>query len=119
MSFSRQADYCYSCVPFLKSMESCPRIQIFQEGNLAEIIFELIWVASSTLPYLISIGILIHWLTRRTSRGLLVMTNLMIHQITCAVLKRYFAQPRPDGACSNSFGYPSGHSGWTASLATW
>jgi len=119
MTLFRQADYCYSCVPFLKAMESCPRIQILQEGNIDEIIFELVWVIASTLPYVVSLGIFIHWLTRRTSRGFLVIINLLIHQVSCALLKRYFAQPRPDGACSNSFGYPSGHSGWTAALATW
>jgi len=36
-----------------------------------------------------------------------------------AVLKKYIAQHRPIGACSTTYGYPSSHSGFTASLTVW
>jgi len=48
-----------------------------------------------------------------------MLMNIIFQQIVIVLLKRYFQQPRPLGACSTSFGYPSGHSGFTASLTTW
>jgi len=35
------------------------------------------------------------------------------------ILKRIFAEHRPIGACSTSYGFPSGHSTFTASWLTW
>mgnify|MGYP001028432216 CR=1 FL=1 len=112
-------EHCGACIPFFKHMESCPRLHIFESGELLEIFLEIIWVISSALPYLVTFGVIIHYLLRRTSRGFFIMTNLFLHTIACGLLKKYFQQPRPIGACATSFGYPSGHSGWTFSLATW
>jgi len=111
--------YCGTCSPFFKHMESCPRPHIFEGGEIIEMLLEVIWVFSSALPYLISLGVIIHYLTKRTTRGFFIMTNLLLHTVACGLLKKYFAQPRPLGACSSSFGYPSGHSGYTSSLVTW
>jgi len=64
-------------------------------------------------------AIVIHFLAKKTLRSFFVLTNILIQQVVCALLKRYFAQARPLGACSTTFGYPSGHSGFASALATW
>jgi len=83
------------------------------------IFLELFWVIASLVPVVVYSALVIHALAKKTWREFLILLNLSITQITCALLKRYFAQARPLLACSTSFGYPSGHSGFTASLATW
>jgi len=112
-------EHCGSCLTLLKGLESCPRTHIFENGELLEVGLELIWVLSSVIPYLISVAILVHAFTKKTSRGFLILTNLLLQQIMCAVLKKYIQQHRPIGACSTTYGYPSSHSGFTASLAVW
>jgi len=74
---------------------------------------------SSFLPFLIFLAILVHSVLRKKTRGFFILTNLMIQQVICLVLKKIIAQSRPHGACSSSYGYPSGHSGFAASLSTW
>ena len=112
-------DHCQLCSPFLKRLESCPRSYIFAQGELIGTTLELIWVISSFLPFLIFAIMLTHSIIKKTSRGFFMVVNLAIQQVICALLKKYIAQARPIGACSTSFGYPSGHSGFAASLATW
>jgi len=50
---------------------------------------------------------------------ILFLMNIFIQQIICASLKSVIAQARPVGACSTSYGYPSGHSGFAAAVVTW
>jgi membrane-associated phospholipid phosphatase len=113
------AEHCRTCLSVLKGLESCPRSHIIQNGEIIDVLLEFIWVISSTLPYFIFAAIMIHAFLRKTSRGFLILTNLLIQQLACALLKKYIAQPRPFGACSSTYGYPSSHSGFTASLAFW
>jgi len=80
---------------------------------------EILWVASSLIPVLAFSALVLHSFFKRTSRGLLMLACLGVGQITVAMLKQYFAQARPAGACSTSYGYPSGHSGFASGLATW
>lgn len=112
-------EHCNSCFSLLKGLESCPRSHIFQTGEVMEVTLEVLWVISSALPFLICAAIAIHAFTKKTSRGFLILTNILIQQIMCAVLKKFIAQHRPEGACSTTYGYPSSHSGFTASLAVW
>jgi membrane-associated phospholipid phosphatase len=83
------------------------------------ILIEVTWVIASFLPFFLFAVIFIHSITKKTSRGFFVITNLAIQQIVCLLLKKYFQQARPVGACSSSFGFPSSHSGFTASMTTW
>jgi len=112
-------DHCHACLPFFKHLESCPRSYIFEKGEVIGTIFELVWVVSSFLPFFIFAAMFIHSIAKKTSRGFFMITNLLIQQIVCAGLKKIIAQARPLGACSTTFGYPSSHSGFTASMATW
>jgi len=112
-------DHCHSCFSVLKGLESCPRSHIMETGEFFSVSLEFIWVISSALPFLIFGAIALHAFTKKTSRGFLILTNLLLQQIMCAVLKKFIAQHRPEMACSTSYGYPSSHSGFTASLALW
>lgn len=112
-------EYCNTCFFFFKSIESCPRSLIFQKGELYEMFLETLWVMSSFIPMLAFSMLVLHSLFKRTSRGLFMLVSLGLQQIIVALLKQYFAQARPRGACSTSFGYPSGHSGFAAGLTTW
>jgi membrane-associated phospholipid phosphatase len=42
-----------------------------------------------------------------------------MQHVLCEGAKKVLAQARPHGACSTSFGFPSNHSSFAASLATW
>jgi len=112
-------EYCSSCFIFFKTIESCPRSLIFQKGELYEMFLEVIWVLSSVLPVLVFSALVLHSFFKRTSRGVFLFGSLILQQIIVALLKKYFAQARPKGACSSSFGYPSGHSCFAAGLVTW
>jgi len=112
-------EHCHACLPFFKHLESCPRSFIFEKGELLGIFLEVVWVISSFLPFFLFAVFTIHAFLKKTSRGFFIITNLLIQQIVCGLLKKYFAQARPVGACSTTFGYPSSHSGFAASMATW
>lgn len=112
-------EHCAPCRGLLKSIECCPRFDVFESGQLGPIALELFWVISSIVPVLVFAALAIHAIAKKTLREVLLLVNLGIQQIACALLKRYFAQARPSLACSTSFGYPSGHSGFAAALATW
>lgn len=112
-------DHCHSCISILKGLESCPRAHILETGEFVQVGLEYLWVVSSALPFLICAAIAVHAFTKKTSRGFLILTNILLQQVMCAALKKYIAQHRPELACSTSYGYPSSHSGFTASLAVW
>jgi len=116
---STLGEHCNACLPLFKGLESCPRTHLIENGELLDVLLESMWVVSSILPYLIFAAIMIHAFLKKTSRGFLILINLLIQQLVCALLKKYIAQHRPIGACSTTYGYPSSHSGFTASLALW
>jgi len=112
-------DHCQTCTFLLKRMESCPRSYIFNQGDVIGSVLELVWVFSSLLPFALFAGMLVYSITKRTSRNFLMLVNLSIQQIVCALLKKMIAQARPSGACSSTYGYPSSHSGFAASMTVW
>jgi len=112
-------EHCHTCLPFFKTLESCPRSFVFEKGEVMETFLEILWVISSFLPFFLFAVFVIHSFIKKTSRGFFILVNLLIQQLVCGLLKKYFAQARPLGACSTTFGYPSSHSGFAASLTTW
>jgi len=44
---------------------------------------------------------------------------ISVHQILIEIIKRILKKERPMGACSPSFGFPSGHSAFASSMLTW
>lgn len=112
--------YCDSCFFIFKLLDSCPRSRIFNEGDFSDIFFEIVWLISSLLPPIIYAGLLLFTIFRRTSRVAFFLFNLAIIQLLNElILKRIVAESRPHGACSTSYGLPSGHSAFAASLITW
>jgi len=112
--------YCDTCFFILKAFASCPRSYIFSEGNFGEILLEIIWVASSLLLPLLYAGLVLFTIIKRTSRVAFFLISLGIMQIfNDTLLKRVLAEDRPHGACSESFGLPSGHSAFSASFFVW
>jgi len=109
---------CASCPTLLRILDCCPRFDIFEFDYPGPILLELFWVIASMMPALIFSAMAIHVLAKRTLREILLLANLLIQHIVCAFLKKTFAQARPFGACSNSFGNPSEYSGFAAALAT-
>jgi len=112
-------DYCKECTGVLKTLESCPRWYILDSGDVMEIALELIWFLASFLPLFVYLAILIYSIAKKNTRGCYILFNVFIQQIICAFMKLYVAQARPKGACSSSFGFPSGHSGFASAMATW
>jgi len=82
-------------------------------------LLESVWVLSSVIPVIVFSALVLHSFCKRTSRGFFMFVALIIQQIIVGLLKQYFRQARPHGACSTSFGYPSGHSCFAAGLMTW
>jgi membrane-associated phospholipid phosphatase len=112
--------YCNSCFFLFKLFDSCPRSHIFTEGNFSDIFLEIIWLTSSLLLPIIYASLVLFTIFRRTSRVVLVLFSLAIQQLLNElILKRIIAESRPHGACSTSYGLPSGHSAFAASFFTW
>jgi len=112
--------YCYTCNSFFKLISSCPRAYIFDDGTSSEKFLEVLWVASSAQLYFIYSLLVIFIIFRRTSRALLLLIGLALQQfINDVIFKRSLAEARPPGACSHSYGLPSGHSSFASFLATW
>lgn len=112
--------YCDSCFFLFKLFDSCPRASVFKEGDFSDIFIEIVWLISSLLPPIIYAGLLLFVIVSRTSRVAFFLFNLAVIQILNEViLKKIIAESRPRGACSNSYGLPSGHAAFAASLITW
>jgi len=112
--------YCSNCFIIFRFLDSCPRPEVFQHGSAVDIGLEVLWVFGSLLPPIIYASLLIYTLMGRTSRVLIFLTSLAIQQILNElILKKIFAEHRPTGACSTSYGFPSGHSAFTACWLTW
>jgi len=110
------ADYCADCFALFKALDACPKTDVFNDAALLPKLLQVIWVSASVLPWLIYIGLFLCVLFARTSRVLFLAFSLLIQQcLNDVILKHIFAQDRPDGACSISYGMPSGHSAFTAS----
>jgi len=112
--------YCSTCFKLFKMASSCPRSYIFEEGNWLDIALEIIWLLGSLQPFIILIALFCYLLYHRTSRLLFLLLNNYLTQLICStILKRIVAEIRPLGACSLSFGFPSGHSASAGGWATW
>jgi len=112
--------YCSNCFVIFRFLDSCPRQEVFQHGTGVDIFLEILWVFGSLLPPIIYASLLIYTFMGRTSRVLIFLMSLAIQQILNEViLKRILAEHRPKGACSHSFGLPSGHSAFSACWLTW
>jgi len=108
--------YCDSCFMLLKLFDSCPRVSVFQQAELLPKVLEVIWVSASLVPFIVYGALAVYALFSRTSRALLFILCLLVQQlINDEILKKILAEHRPSGACSSSFGLPSGHSSFTAS----
>jgi len=68
----------------------------------------------------IYLGLIIHIIVRRKSSAFFILITLGLQQIVNEViLKKSLAEHRPVGACSSSYGLPSGHSSFAATWITW
>jgi len=113
-------DYCNTCIPVLRLLTSCPRASIFAEGNAAEIALETIWVICSVSLVVIFASLALNLVFGRTTRVLFFSFSLGIQQIfNELILKRAVVQARPHGACSTSYGMPSGHATFAGGLVMW
>ena len=112
--------YCESCFFLFRILQTCPRSYIFNQGDTTEKITEILWVFGSLQPYVIGLGLVLYTFFKRSSRSFLILSNALITTFVCEViLKRILAEARPAGACSLSYGLPSGHSAFAAALLTW
>jgi len=112
------APYCDSCFKLFKMLDACPRSYIFDEDPLLPKILEVLWVSASIFPWVIYLGLFLYAIFARTSRVFFISLSLMLQQLlNDGIVKRLLAESRPSGACSTSYGLPSGHSSFTASWA--
>jgi len=111
---------CPNCNFILKKLDSCPLSEPFENGSMFDILIQSLWVASSVLPFVIIMGLGIRLLKRRTPRYMLITVCLVIQvAVNEGILKNLFKDPRPFGACSKSFGFPSGHASFASFFLTW
>jgi len=113
--------YCETCNPILKRFASCPNeVRYPSGGDSWDAFVEFIWVFASVLPYFVNIGFAICLIFARSSRLLWMFGAIGFQSLVNEhFLKRILAENRPYGACSSSYGLPSGHSSFTSALATW
>lgn len=112
-------DYCQECHFVFRTLEACPRTDIISTASSGIIFLQYLFFVSSFLPVFIYLSILVASIIKKNTRGFYILANILIQQVITAVLKMYIAQKRPEGACSSSFGYPSGHSGFATAMTTW
>jgi membrane-associated phospholipid phosphatase len=111
---------CPSCNFLLKKLDSCPYDKALVDGGMFDMLIQFIWVASSVLPFVIILGLGIRLAKRRTPRYLLITICLVVQvAVNEVILKHLFKDPRPFGACSKSFGFPSGHASFASFFLTW
>jgi len=112
------APYCDTCFPAFKALGSCPRSYIFDQEEFLPKVLEIIWTTASLSIFVILAALISYTIFARSSRVLFLLTSLVLQQtINEAILKNIFAEDRPPGACSRTYGLPSGHSSFAASWA--
>jgi len=115
---NKMEGYCQKCPKLLFDTQSCP-IEPKNPHNLAEILIIYGMSVASILPYVVSFGILLNMLIRRTTRSSCIFFSLFTQLIMCGALKDFMRIERPTGACSTTFGFPSCHSSNIAALVMW
>jgi len=113
--------YCTTtCNIIFKRLASCPNPKQYPSGDFSDVFVNYLWVFASVLPYIINIGFVFYLVFARSSRVLFLFGALAIQNtLNEHVIKKILAESRPIGACSESYGLPSGHSSFAAGLATW
>ena len=112
------APYCDTCFAIFKIFDSCPDTRIFDGEAFLPKALEVIWVSASLIPYTVYGALAFYALFARSSRVLFLLISLLLQQfLNDEILKRIFAEHRPPGACSLSYGLPSGHSSFSGSWA--
>lgn len=108
--------HCQNCPFFLKMTQSCPVSSDFYSSPS---LFETLMVIFSVIPYCLGLVVCMKFLVTRTARGSLLFFLLVAQNAVGETLKNFIMQPRPEGACSKSFGMPSSHSVMIGGLGTW
>jgi len=112
--------YCTTCNIILKRVSSCPNSDRYASGDFSDVLVNYLWVIASVLPYIINIGFVFYLVFARSSRVLFMFGVLAIQNtLNEHIIKKILAEARPIGACSESYGLPSGHSAFAAGLTTW
>jgi len=62
---------------------------------------------------------MIYSFVKRSARGFCFVIMISVHQVLIEIIKRILKMPRPFGACSPSYGFPSGHSAFASAMCTW
>jgi len=112
--------HCDGCFFLFKTLESCPRDYPFDNGNILEMLLEIFWLFGSLQPFIIVAVLIwcIFW--KKSLRSFLILMNLIIIVfINELIFKKILSETRPKGACSSSFGLPSGHSAFAGALMVW
>ena len=112
-------EYCELCPMILRTMNACPRPDIIFEGSFSDAFIEVLMVIASFAPYFMFVITLFTSISRKTSRGLCIFLVLLVQHCMCEIIKGIEAQPRPDGSCSDSYGFPANNACFVAALATW
>jgi len=115
-----EAPHCESCFFILKKLDSCPNTADLQDANIFDFLVQTLWVVSSIFPFILVAFFGAGLLKGRTPR-LMLITGCLVVQVAVneLILKNIFAELRPTGSCSHSFGLPSGHSSFASFFMTW
>ncbi len=111
-------EVCDTCPFILRILESCPSLLDNDRSNLDSIL-QGFWVLASVTPIILTLLIISLSLYQRTSRVFCFASIIVIGEISIVILKEIFRMPRPNGACSTTFGFPSGHAAGTTFVTTW
>mmetsp|Transcript_363 Transcript_363/g.346 ORF Transcript_363/g.346 Transcript_363/m.346 type:complete len:212 (+) Transcript_363:73-708(+) len=102
-------------------MDSCPRVPIQNIGdNPFGALLNIEFAIASVFPFIANIVILIRAFWKKNLAEKLFIPLTLVSLLVCEILlKTTIRQHRPDGACSHSYGMPSGHSSFSWCLIMW
>ena len=107
---------CAPCTFFLRTLKSCFLEPDFSNLSLLRIAFDSFMVLCSVLPYFLAAFSVLFALHRRSIRTFCIAGLFVVNAAVSELAKIIVKQPRPEGSCSDGFGFPSSHASFIVTL---
>ncbi|CAI2375384.1 unnamed protein product [Moneuplotes crassus] len=114
------AEHCGRCIWPIKKMDSCPKVSITDIGqDPGGALLNFIFMLASMFPFIAVVVIAVMAIWKNIPERVFIPLGILSVLMCELILKYSIRQHRPEGACSASYGMPSGHSSFSVCFIIW